>query len=1085
MPATYDENTGTLTPTTPLGEGAHAITYTLTDPAGNESAKSPALNLTIDATAPGKNPDGSNATISAPGVTIAEATNGVNAAEAADGVQTTVTLPTGTVAGDVIQLTITDPSGDVRTVNYTVQANDVTNGSVPVTIPTGALSEDGTYGVSAKVTDAAGNSSLTGTTNFVLDTTAPTQVAQFTSMTKDSSSSTANADWTTADTSAGRLVSGTLSAPLAADEKLAVYSNGSLIGYATLNAARTAWAITDNNSYSSNWSYTAKVIDAAGNAGAVQTQTVVADTSVGAPIITGVFDTVSATTIANNGSTTNSLSKVAGTGEAGATIYLYDNSNKNLVGTTVVGSDNQWSVTTFTAAVGAGSNTFAALQVDTNANTSVLSNLWTVSSGGDTAIVNGGFDVDRTVTGWSTAFSVYNGATGMKQFFGGSNTYGVYSSTNTAVIGQPRAVTDTTPTALTPSQTGTSVVSNLSRLETPVGLDLYNNASFTGNVFLMNLQTGSAAQFLYQTINVVAGQVYDLSFDYAGWEASRLQLKLGDTVINFGASLDNSEVGRVFGTFTAKTTGSLKIAFGATDAVDFAMDNFYVGPASPVNDNTLFATQHLAGTPGIDLLSYNGGSLDTLGGNDTITASSTSLQTQLTHGGRITGSAGVDTLKLAAGTTLDLEALTNNQTVKPIQSIEVFTLQGTSTITLSANDVLSLGGANTGSTSAGNTSAMAIYSFASTTQTADGSLAATGSTSSAGKVQFVINGLSTDQVNLDALLSDGVTGQNSLVGNTGLSGQWDYKGKITLTGVDGLSHTYKVYDHNTTSAQVLIDSAANVTIRPAAVAPIVIDLNGDGTLSYTQQLMDVNTDGHLDHSAWAAREDGVLVWNKFGNGLVTDASQYTFSLYGGSSDLEGLRAGFDSNADGVLNAADAKFAEFGVWQDANGNGVSEVGEFKSLADLGVKSIDLTSDGVASAPATGVNEAGRTTVEMQDGSTRVAADAAFTFQTLPELNLDAVLHNGVADMTNGQTQLLKLTAADLLQLPANDSGVQELKVVGDSTDMVWLETLAANGQNSPWTHNGSVTQDGQLFEVYQMNAGQYLKVLLDQSLQVIL
>lgn len=47
VPATYDSVTGTLTPNTPLSEGAHSITYTLSNSAG-ESAKSPAMPLTIE-----------------------------------------------------------------------------------------------------------------------------------------------------------------------------------------------------------------------------------------------------------------------------------------------------------------------------------------------------------------------------------------------------------------------------------------------------------------------------------------------------------------------------------------------------------------------------------------------------------------------------------------------------------------------------------------------------------------------------------------------------------------------------------------------------------------------------------------------------------------------------------------------------------------------------------------------------------------------------------------------------------------------------------------------------------------------------
>ncbi|ONY17870.1 hypothetical protein A8F23_29175, partial [Burkholderia cenocepacia] len=42
----------TFTPTTALGEGAHSLTVTATDTAGNVSVPSTAFNVTIDTTAP-------------------------------------------------------------------------------------------------------------------------------------------------------------------------------------------------------------------------------------------------------------------------------------------------------------------------------------------------------------------------------------------------------------------------------------------------------------------------------------------------------------------------------------------------------------------------------------------------------------------------------------------------------------------------------------------------------------------------------------------------------------------------------------------------------------------------------------------------------------------------------------------------------------------------------------------------------------------------------------------------------------------------------------------------------------------------
>jgi large repetitive protein len=50
--ATYNSTTGTLTPNAALTDGNYSFEYTLTDAAGNESAKSAVLSFTVDTTPP-------------------------------------------------------------------------------------------------------------------------------------------------------------------------------------------------------------------------------------------------------------------------------------------------------------------------------------------------------------------------------------------------------------------------------------------------------------------------------------------------------------------------------------------------------------------------------------------------------------------------------------------------------------------------------------------------------------------------------------------------------------------------------------------------------------------------------------------------------------------------------------------------------------------------------------------------------------------------------------------------------------------------------------------------------------------------
>jgi hypothetical protein len=112
-----------------------------------------------------------------------------------------------------------------------------------------------------------------------MDTTAPLQTVSFSSMSKDSgqSSSDSNSNWTTADASAGRILSGAISAPLAAGEMVLVYANETLIGQALVKG--TQWHITDTQGYNANWTYTAQVVDGGGSVGPMATRTVILDTS--------------------------------------------------------------------------------------------------------------------------------------------------------------------------------------------------------------------------------------------------------------------------------------------------------------------------------------------------------------------------------------------------------------------------------------------------------------------------------------------------------------------------------------------------------------------------------------------------------------------------------------------------------------------------------------------------------------------------------------------------------------------------------------------------------------------------------------
>lgn len=212
--------------------------------------------------------------------------------------------------------------------------------------------------------------------------------------------------------------------------------------------------------------------------------------------------------------------------------------------------------------------------------------------------------------------------------------------------------------------------------------------------------------------------------------------------------------------------------------------------------------------------------------------------------------------------------------------------------------------------------------------------------------------------------------------------------KIGLSGVDANNLAtvlgyIKVQDDSGSATDSLSKLQALVNAANASkVSPVVLDFNGDGILGYTQQLIDINSDGVMDFSAWAGPQEGVLVRDANHDGKVSGAAEFAFSRHADETDLQGLAAQFDGNRDGVLDARDAAFAEFSVWRDANGNGISDAGELRSLLDIGLKSIALQSDGVQRTPAADVIEAGRSIAIFEDGRQMLVADAAFMYSPTP-------------------------------------------------------------------------------------------------------
>ena len=169
--------------------------------------------------------------------------------------------------------------------------------------------------------------------------------------------------------------------------------------------------------------------------------------------------------------------------------------------------------------------------------------------------------------------------------------------------------------------------------------------------------------------------------------------------------------------------------------------------------------------------------------------------------------------------------------------------------------------------------------------------------------------------------------------------------------------------------------SSNTAVLAANAPPLLLDLNHDGQIEYSQIAMDM--DGKQVNTAWVGASDGMLFWDKYADGSLHGSEQYVFGKNTGS-DLSGLRIAFDSNSDFQFNTSDAQFSQFGVWQDANQNGMVDADEYHTLSQLGITSLSLSSNDASSSPAKGVSVLGESTAALADGSSMLLVDAIFEY-----------------------------------------------------------------------------------------------------------
>ena len=172
---------------------------------------------------------------------------------------------------------------------------------------------------------------------------------------------------------------------------------------------------------------------------------------------------------------------------------------------------------------------------------------------------------------------------------------------------------------------------------------------------------------------------------------------------------------------------------------------------------------------------------------------------------------------------------------------------------------------------------------------------------------------------------------------------------------------------------------------PPIVSPIVLDLDSDGieTLSLDASIhFDHAGDGFAERTGWVGADDGLLVRDLNGDGLIKSGKELFGSetlLQSGSTALNGFAAlaELDTNHDAVVDQQDLAFDSLRVWRDLNQDGLSDEGELFTLSAAGVKSVATTFkvSGVVDSNGNRQGEVG--SYVSIDGSTRAAVDVWFS------------------------------------------------------------------------------------------------------------
>jgi len=177
--------------------------------------------------------------------------------------------------------------------------------------------------------------------------------------------------------------------------------------------------------------------------------------------------------------------------------------------------------------------------------------------------------------------------------------------------------------------------------------------------------------------------------------------------------------------------------------------------------------------------------------------------------------------------------------------------------------------------------------------------------------------------------------------------------------------------------------------------PLALDLDGDGAISLIADkdgsvYFDHDCDGVAFRSSWVSPNDGILVFDRNGDGLINNGSE----LFGNFTPLsngtansnlatDGFNAlsDFDTNSDGIIDINDTEFENLKIWRDLNSNGITDDGELKTLSELEIASINLNATNSNINLGNGNTQISQSSYTKFDGSSNLIADLNFNVDTI--------------------------------------------------------------------------------------------------------